>query len=163
MSYNNKRQYYYKHQSDDFYPSQQPSMPIGTVAGGKKLTSRGWVPYKKKSGAKEITTDKAGKRLVDRNGKPIIGVSAWMVSRSTGLISISGFSHYKSTWFSNAKGQEGVSIIVDVVYKDTGQKTTAAIAYNTVTGKAYLKELGIMFSTKGNNGGYCGKMQFGNK
>lgn len=150
------------------YPSQQssynqPNLPIGTVLNGMKLTSNGWQPYKKKSGAKEIRTDKAGKQLTDRNGKPVIGLSAWCYTKRTGLISISGFSHYKSKWYENAKGEEGVSIVCEVVYKDSGVTKIIPVAYNAVTGKAYLKEIGLMLSTKGANGGFCGQMSFNKK
>lgn len=126
----------------------QHQMPLGTIAKGQILTKKGWKPYKKKSGAKEVSGN-------GENGT-YWGVSAWFANRNTGLVKISAFKNRKSTEYKNERGEKGISLMFEVIYTRTGQKHLEVATYKYSTGKAFLKTLGIVISTKAPNGGFCG-------
>ncbi|MFJ1382063.1 hypothetical protein [Capnocytophaga canimorsus] len=121
------------------YPQRQPQYPQG----------QSQQPYKKKSGAKEV-------QGVTREGKEYFGISAWFVSKNAGLVKINAFENSKSTHFTTQRGREGVSLMFEVVYRDSGIKRLEVATYFFDTGKAFLKDLGIIVSTKASNGGYAG-------
>lgn len=128
--------------------NNSPQMPMGTVVNGQILTQNGWRPYKKKSGAKEVSG-------TNSNGK-WWGVSAWFANKRSGLVKISAFENEKSTRFENEKGEESIMLLFEVIYPNTGQKVLEISQYKFSTGKAFLSNLGIVISTKSPNGGYCG-------
>ncbi|MFJ1412404.1 hypothetical protein [Capnocytophaga canimorsus] len=124
------------------YPQQQ--YPQGQYPQGQSQQ-----PYKKKSGAKEV-------QGVTREGKEYFGISAWFVSKNAGLVKINAFENSKSTHFTTQRGREGVSLMFEVIYRDSGIKRLEVATYFFDTGKAFLKDLGIIVSTKAPNGGYAG-------
>lgn len=104
---------------------------------------------KKKSGAKETEGYTKGDRK-------FFGVVAWFYKERTGMVSIKAFSNEKSTWFDTEDGNGGVTMMWEVFYRDTGVKNITIASYFFGSGKAYLKDLGVMVSTKAPNGGYAG-------
>lgn len=137
----------------------------GNYNGGykknKKNKSYGPVPYgcyvndqgeivKRKGGAKEVQGQ-------TKEGRDYFGVSAWFYRENTGMVSINAFVNEKSTWFPDADNPEGVTMMWEVFYRNTGVKRITIASYFFDSGKAYLKDLGIMVSTKANdNGGWAG-------
>lgn len=104
---------------------------------------------KKRSGAKETEG-------YTQNDRKFFGVVAWFYKARTGMVSIKAFSNEKSTWFDTEDGNGGVTMMWEVFYRDTGVKNITIASYFFGSGKAYLKELGVMVSTKAPNGGYAG-------
>lgn len=106
--------------------------------------------YKKKSGAKETEGYTQG-------DKKFFGVVAWFYKQRTGMVNIRAFANEKSTWFDDEDGNPlGVTLMWEVFYRDTGTKQLEVASYFFDSGKAYLKNLGVMVSTKAPNGGYAG-------
>lgn len=104
---------------------------------------------KKKSGAKEVT----GKT---QNGDNFFGIVAWFSRKGVGLVQVRAFQNSKSTEFETEKGRRGINMMFEVFYKNTGVKRLETACYFYDSGKAFLEKLGIVISTKANNGGYCG-------
>ncbi|MFJ1366451.1 hypothetical protein ACILDU_08405 [Capnocytophaga canimorsus] len=129
------------------YPQRQPQYPQPQYPQGQSQQ-----PYKKKSGAKEV-------KGLNKNGKEYFGVSAWFKSKNSGLVKISAFENQKSTYFTTQRGREGVSMMFEVFYRDSGIKRLEVATYFFDNGKAFLKDLGIIVSTKAPNGGYAGYLR----
>lgn len=104
---------------------------------------------RKKSGAKEV-------KGVTKNGDQYFGISGWFVRNNVGLVKINAFVNSKSTHFTTQAGRDGVSLMFEVIYQNTGVKRLEIATYFFDSGKAFLKELGIVVSTKARNGGYAG-------
>ena len=104
---------------------------------------------KKRSGAKE-TIQKKGKN----KGK--LAIVAWNYSRRRGMIQFSAFENKKSKRVKSKKGNRYLSLIGELVMKDTGEVTIHPIVYDVDSGKAYLRRLHMVISTKAPNGGYFG-------
>lgn len=107
---------------------------------------------KKKSGAKEV-------QGTTKEGNQYFGISAWFYRKNVGLVQIKAFENSKSTHFTTERGRDGVSLMFEVFYKNSGIKRLEVATYFFDSGKAFLKDLGIIVSTKAPNGGYAGYFQ----
>ncbi|CEN37612.1 hypothetical protein [Capnocytophaga cynodegmi] len=107
---------------------------------------------KKKSGAKEV-------QGTTKEGNQYFGISAWFSRKNVGLVQIKAFENSKSTHFTTERGRDGVSLMFEVFYKNSGIKRLEVATYFFDSGKAFLKDLGIIVSTKAPNGGYAGYFQ----
>lgn len=107
---------------------------------------------KKRSGAKE-TIQKKGKNT----GK--LAIVAWNYSRRRGLITLSAFENKKSKRIKSKVGNRFVTLIAEVVSRDTGEVSIHPIIYNVETGKAFVQRLNMVISTKAANGGYFGTIK----
>ncbi|MDT9500401.1 hypothetical protein [Capnocytophaga canimorsus] len=132
-----------------YYPAGYNVYPQRQGQYSQRQYPQGQQGYKKKSAAKEV-------KGLTREGKEYFGISAWFVSKNTGLVKINAFENSKSTHFTTQRGRDGVSLMFEVVYRNSGIKRLEVATYFFDTGKAFLKELGIIVSTKAPNGGYCG-------
>ena len=122
------------------------SMPMGTVLNGNILTKNGWIPYKKKSGAKCGTT---------KHDK--LYISAWNASKTKGLVKISAFENSLSKEYKKKNSNEvRVSMMFEIFYNSTGVKVLELGFYNTTTGVVVLGKVGLTIETKAPNGGFCG-------
>ncbi|CEN51932.1 hypothetical protein [Capnocytophaga canis] len=104
---------------------------------------------KKKSGAKEV-------HGTTKDGNRFFGVVGWFYRQNVGLVNIKAFENSKSTHYTTQQGKEGIALMFEVTYRDSGVKRLEIAPYSFVTGKAFLKETGIVISTRVNNGGYAG-------
>lgn len=107
---------------------------------------------KKKSGAKEV-------QGTTKEGNQYFGISAWFSRKNVGLVQIKAFENSKSTHFTTERGRDGISLMFEVFYKNSGIKRLEVATYFFDSGKAFLKDLGIIVSTKAPNGGYAGYFQ----
>jgi hypothetical protein len=123
-----------------------PQVPLGTVLNDNILTKNGWIPYKKKSGAKSGTT---------KHGK--LYVSAWNASKTKGLLKISAFENSLSKEYQKKNSNEvRVSMMFEIFYNSTGVKVLELGFFNTTTGVVVLGKVGLTIATKAPNGGFCG-------
>lgn len=104
---------------------------------------------RKRSGAKFV-------QGMTKDGHPYRGVVAWFWRKSCGMVKISAFENQKSTEFETSNGRQGIALLFEVLYRDSGVKHLETGTYFYDTGKVFLKRLGIVISTKAPNGGYCG-------
>ena len=161
MAYNNYKNYNAYPQQG--YAPQQGYTPQGYAPQG--YAPQGYAPrngynrnggyqqqrqqVKKKSGAKEVVG-------TTKEGRQYFGINAWFFNRRSGLVTISAFESSKSTHFTTQRGRDGITLMFEVFYKDSGIKRLEVGMYFYDTGKAFLEGLGIIVSTKANNGGYAG-------
>jgi hypothetical protein len=134
----------YNNQNDRM---QNPhTMPMGTVLNGNILTKQGWIPYKKKSGAKSGTTKHGG-----------LYISAWNASKTKGLVKISAFENSLSKEYKKKNSDEvRISMMFEIFYNSTGVKVLELGFFNTTTGVVVLGKVGLTIATKAPNGGFCG-------
>jgi len=116
-------------------------------SGQDRYQQQNW--GKKKSGAKE-GRQKAGKN----QGK--VYVSGWKANKRHGMVKISAFENARSTRSRSESGNEFVTMMFEIFYKDTGAKVLEVAPYNLTTGKVFLEKVGWCISTKARNGGYVG-------
>ncbi|GIJ93002.1 hypothetical protein CAPN001_08590 [Capnocytophaga stomatis] len=152
MAYRNRNQGYNYPQQQGYY--QQPFYPYSPqYSHGNYSQKRGYQQApKKKSGAKEV-------QGTTKDGNQYFGISAWFSRKNVGLVQIKAFANKKSTHFTTERGRDGVSLMFEVFYKNSGIKRLEVATYFFDSGKAFLKDLGIIVSTKAPNGGYAGYFQ----
>ncbi|MDO5607391.1 MAG: hypothetical protein Q4G08_02935 [Capnocytophaga sp.] len=142
---NNNSGGYFPQNQGGYYPQNQGgSFPQQNRYGGQASAS------KKRSGAKVVQGN-------TKDGVMYYGVTAWFYRRRTGLVTISAFENSRSKRYTGEKnGNNFISLLFEVFYRDTGSKFLEIAQFNINTGKVLLPKTGIVISTKANNGGYAG-------
>lgn len=110
---------------------------------------------KKRSGAKQGVITKGKNR-----DEGFIYLSAWKANKRHGLVTVKGFENQKSTRSeARSTGNKFVTIMLEIVFRDSGNKMLELVNYNLTTGKVYIDQLGWVLSTKAPNGGFLGKVK----
>jgi len=121
---------------------------VGTVVNGKILKKDGnWYDYKKKSGATSGKDKKHGKYYV----------SAWNVSKQSGLVKITAFENDKSEIYDRDDSSKAISMLFEIRYTRFGTKQLEIGFYNLNTGVVVLGDWGWTIATKAPNGGFMGR------